>query len=330
MGKAKPYQGRVVVLMGGQSIERKVSFKSGEAVLSCLQQAGYDAIGYDVQALPLLVDFVLEHQDALFFIALHGGSGEDGTVQGLLEAHGCLYTGSDYTASALAMNKIRSKRLWQRSGVSTLPFVPVEGTMPSLEEIVSQGFSLPLIVKPVSSGSSYGISWVFNESDWDESGEKALSCDAHVLIEPCIQGKEYTVGIVGDRVLPPLLIEPDEGRYDYSAKYGPDATAQFHFPCGLSDDEIAQLNELARRAYDVLGCSGFGRVDVMRDNSGIFWVLEINTIPGFTPMSLLPYAAKQIGQTNLGLLEEIMAVAVLEKSRATVAYSGRGEEPCDI
>jgi D-alanine-D-alanine ligase len=299
----------VVVLMGGTSSERLISLKSGQAVLAGLLSLGLEAEGYDVGDLAGLAVFARRRQSSLFFIALHGGAGEDGTVQGLLESIGCVFTGSNQAASALAMDKVLSKRLWCASGVATPPFYACTTEPPSLATLREAGFSLPLMVKPASSGSSLGLGWVHSEADFLPACHEALRHDASLLVEPLIEGSEYTVGILGDQALPPLAIRPAQGRYDYQAKYADAAVAQYHYPCGLSDEGAGRLMGLAQRAFQVLGCSGFGRVDMMADASGRFWVLEVNTVPGLTPVSLLPCAAGHVGLSFEALLERIMDLA---------------------
>ncbi len=283
--------GRVAVLMGGSSSEREVSLNSGANVLEALQTQGINAFAVDgiVSLIPILhaggVDRV--------FNILHGnkGGGEDGVLQGLLEAFGVPYTGSDVLGSALSMDKIRSKQVWLSMGLPTPRYIrlaPGADVVAAAHEI-----GLPIIVKPSCEGSSVGISRVFKEQDLAAAVDLANRYPGELLMEQMIVGQEYTVAVLGKKVLPSIRIVPAGEYYDYHAKYVADDT-QYLCPGLLGEDEKV-IGELALTAFNALGCSGWGRVDVMRDESGKMYLLEVNTAPGMTSHSLVPKAAQQIG-----------------------------------
>ncbi|WFM72634.1 D-alanine--D-alanine ligase [Halomonas sp. CKK8] len=282
--------GRVVVLYGGDSAERDVSLKSGAAVLAALTRSGVDAIGYD-PADGGLVGLEALAPDRVF-IALHGRGGEDGTLQGALELLGIPYTGSGVLASALGMDKQRTKLIWQALGLPT-PESVMLGPKADWSAVVER-LGLPLIVKPVHEGSTLGISIVESREALESAYRDAARFDARVMAERFVRGEEYTVSLLAGDVLPAIRVEVPSGFYDYEAKYLSDET-RYHLPCGLSGDEEAELAALCRGAFEAIGAEGWGRVDVMRDAEGRFWLIEVNTVPGMTDHSLVPQAAAHAG-----------------------------------
>lgn len=296
--------GRVVVLFGGASAEREVSLKSGAAVLAALQRAGVDAVGYDP------VEGGLVGLEALapdrVFIALHGRGGEDGTLQGALELLGIPYTGSGVLASALGMDKHRTKLVWNALGLPTPESVMLTPDTDWSRVVARLG--LPLIVKPVHEGSTLGISVVDGIAALEAAYREAARFDARVMAERFVKGDEYTVSLVGDRVLPAIRVEVPGGFYDYDAKYLSDDTL-YHLPCGLIAEEEAELGDLCRYAFEAIGGEGWGRVDVMRDGEGRFWLIEVNTSPGMTDHSLVPQAAAHVGIDFESLVLRILAVS---------------------
>ena len=284
--------GKVAVMMGGKSAEREISLKSGAAVLSALQRAGVDAHAFD----PSVEDLSALREQSIdrVFIALHGRGGEDGTLQGALELMEIPYTGSGVLASALAMDKWRSKLVWQAAGIPVPEFSVI--TADSDFAAVEKKLGLPLFVKPANEGSSIGISKVKRRSDLPAAFAAAAKFDSVVLAERFLSGGEYTVGILGSRALPVIRIVPATEFYDYESKYLRDDT-EYRIPSGLSSDEEQALQQLAQRAFAVLGGRGWGRVDMMLDAAGKPYVLEINTSPGMTDHSLVPMAARAAGMS---------------------------------
>jgi D-alanine-D-alanine ligase len=284
--------GRVAVLMGGTSAEREVSLDSGRNVLEALRARGIDVQAVD--GIPALVDALLAKKFDRVFNILHGnkGGGEDGVLQGLLEALGVPFTGSGVLGSALAMDKIRTKQVWLSLGLSTPRYVRLAKGANVHE--AARELGLPVIVKPSSEGSSVGVSRVFNETDLDAAVELAAVYPGELLMEQLIVGGEYTVGILGDVALPSIRIVPAGEYYDYHAKYLAEDT---QYLCPGLDDAAAErdMQALALAAFRAAGCTGWGRVDVMRDKAGNNYLLEVNTAPGMTSHSLVPKAARQIG-----------------------------------
>ncbi|MBW6391560.1 D-alanine--D-alanine ligase [Billgrantia antri] len=282
--------GRVVVLYGGNSAEREVSLRSGAAVLAALERSGVDVIGYD-PADGGLVGLEALAPDRVF-IALHGRGGEDGTLQGALELLGIPYTGSGVLASALGMDKQRTKLVWQALGLPTPESLMLDADA-DWDDIVAR-LGLPLIVKPVHEGSTLGISIVDSREALRAAYHEAARFDARVMAERFIRGEEYTVSLLGGRVLPAIRVEVPSGFYDYEAKYNSNDT-RYHLPCGLDTAQEAALGALCRQAFEAVGGEGWGRVDVMRDGDGRFWLIEVNTAPGMTDHSLVPQAAAHAG-----------------------------------
>ncbi len=298
-------QGRVVVLFGGDSAEREVSLKSGTAVLASLTRSGVDAIGFDPAEQGGLAGLEAL-QPGCAFIALHGRGGEDGTLQGALELLSIPYTGSGVLASALGMDKQRTKLVWQALG---LPTPESEMLGPGADwAAVAERLGLPLIVKPVHEGSTLGITIVESPEALEDAYRDAARFDARVMAERFVRGEEYTVALLGDTALPAIRVEVPSGFYDYEAKYLSDET-QYHLPCGLAADEEARLAELCREAFVAIGGDGWGRVDVMRDAEGRFWLLEVNTVPGMTDHSLVPQAAAHAGIDFDALVRRILDTA---------------------
>ncbi|AAM87172.1 D-alanine--D-alanine ligase [Yersinia pestis] len=302
---------KVAVLLGGTSAEREVSLLSGQAVLAGLKEAGIDAYGVDTKDFP--VTQLKEQGFDKVFIALHGRGGEDGTLQGVLEFLQLPYTGSGVMASALTMDKLRTKLVWQALGLPISPYVALNRQQfetLSPEELVAcvAKLGLPLIVKPSHEGSSVGMSKVDHASELQKALVEAFQHDSDVLIEKWLSGPEFTVAILGDEVLPSIRIQPPGVFYDYDAKYLSDKT-QYFCPSGLSDESEQQLAALALQAYHALDCSGWGRVDVMQDRDGHFYLLEVNTSPGMTSHSLVPMAARQYGLSFSQLVARILMLA---------------------
>jgi D-alanine-D-alanine ligase len=284
--------GRVAVLMGGTSAEREVSLDSGRNVLEALRSRGVDA--HAVDGIPALIEALSEKKFDRVFNILHGnkGGGEDGTLQGMLETMRVPYTGSGVLGSALAMDKIRTKQVWLSLGLPTPRYVRLHKG--DDVHAAARSIGLPVILKPSSEGSSVGISRVMTEDALDAAVELATQYPGEMLMEQLIEGDELTVGILGDRALPSIRIVPKGQWYDYHAKYVADDT-QYLCP-GLEGDAEDEIRALALAAFNAVGCSGWARVDIMRDRaSGQFHLIEVNTAPGMTSHSLVPKAAGQIG-----------------------------------
>lgn len=282
--------GKVAVLFGGRSAEREVSLKSGNAVLAALLRSGVDAHAFD-PAERDLSDLKKEQYDRVF-IALHGRGGEDGTVQGALELLGIPYTGSGVMASAIAMDKWRTKLVWQAAG---LPVPEYEAlTAPTDWNAVADHLDLPLFVKPASEGSSVGVTKVKTVEALPAAYAEAAKHDRVVIAESFVSGGEYTASILNGRALPVIKIEPASEFYDYEAKYLRDDT-RYVCPCGLSTEDEAEMQRLALEAFELIGGQGWGRVDFLRDEAGKAYLLEINTAPGMTDHSLVPMSARQAG-----------------------------------
>ncbi|GAD63269.1 D-alanine--D-alanine ligase [Aquipseudomonas alcaligenes] len=297
--------GRVAVLFGGKSAERAVSLKSGAAVLEALQSAGVDAFGIDVGD-DFLQRLTSERIDRAF-IVLHGRGGEDGSMQGLLECAGIPYTGSGILASALAMDKLRTKRVWLSLGLPT----PAHATLASEEDCHAAAAELgfPLFVKPAHEGSSIGMAKVADVEALIAAWKDASRYDSQVLVEQMIDGPEYTVAMLRGQVLPPIGLGTPHTFYDYDAKYLANDT-QYRIPCGLPADKEAELKALTARACEAVGTQGWARADVMQDANGQFWLLEVNTVPGMTDHSLVPMAARAAGLDFQQLVLAILADSV--------------------
>ena len=301
MDKESTRFGKVAVLYGGWAAERPVSLKSGAAVLAALQESGVDAQGIDVDRNILSV-LQAGHYDRVFNI-LHGRGGEDGVIQGALELLDLPYTGCGVKASAISMDKLMTKRLWLGAGLPT-PNYRVLTAETDFEAVVEE-LGLPLIVKPASEGSSIGISKVTEAAALKLAYEAAAKSDPVVIVEQWITGAEYTAGILADEPLPLIRIEVPGVLYDYDAKYISNDTRYF-CPCGLPAAEEQAMRQLALAAFATVGGQGWGRVDMMRDQQGKAWLIEVNTNPGMTDHSLVPMAARAIGMDFKELVVRIL------------------------
>ncbi|GAD01017.1 D-alanine--D-alanine ligase [Agarivorans albus] len=299
---------RVAVLYGGDSAEREVSLKSGSAVLAGLLRAGINAEGVDTKGFDL--NLLKQKKYSHVFIALHGRGGEDGTLQGALEYLGLPYTGSRVLGSALAMDKIRCKQIWQNIGLPTAAYAIVERDNYKPDEAASilAKLSGEVIVKPALEGSSIGMAKANSVEELQEAIENAFEYDSRVLIEQWITGAEYTVSIVGGTVMPSIRMQTPHSFYDYSAKYQSSSTEYF-CPSGLTEAQESQLADIALKAFKSVDCEGWGRVDFMADQQGNWYLLEVNTSPGMTEKSLVPMAAKQHGLSFDQLVVSILDLA---------------------
>ena len=296
--------GRVAVLFGGRSAERAVSLKSGKAVLDALLAAGVDAYGID--AGNDLAQQLISNRPDRVFIALHGRGGEDGSLQGLLECLQLPYTGSGVMASALGMDKLRTKLVWQSMGLPTPAYAVLRSEQDCSGIVESLG--TPLIVKPIHEGSSIGMAKVDSLADLQQAWLSARQYDDVALVEQWITGAEFTVAILDGKALPAIRLRTPHSFYDYEAKYLTNDT-QYICPCGLSPETEARLGEMCLQAFNAVGCKGWGRVDVMQDQSGNFYLLEANTVPGMTDHSLVPMAASAAGMTFTDLVLAILSSA---------------------
>ncbi len=302
---------KIAVLLGGTSGEREVSLLSGNAVLAGLKEAGVDAHAVDTRDVSVLNLKALGFDKA--FIALHGRGGEDGRLQAVLEFLEIPYTGSGVMASAVSMDKIRTRLVWQGAGLPIAPYVALQrcqiecGLTPELEASIA-ALGLPLFVKPSSEGSSLGISRVNEASQLQGALNEALRFDDEILVESFLPGPELTVSVLGDQVLPSIRIEPAGDYYDYEAKYHSDKT-RYTCPSGLSEAREQEMKEIVLRAWNALGCRGWGRVDLMMGADDNFYLLEVNTVPGMTSHSLTPKAAKQAGMSFSQLVVRILQLA---------------------
>jgi D-alanine-D-alanine ligase len=301
--------GKVAVLFGGKSGEREVSIKSGSAVLAALKRQGVNAIAFDPahQALSELKQFDRA------FISLHGRFGEDGTIQGALELMDIPFTGSGVMASSLGMDKWRTKLLWRAVGIATPDFELV--TADSDFAAIEQKLALPLFVKPANEGSSIGISKVKQAGGLKAAYELAAEADPLVIAEQFVGGGEFTVGILGDQILPIVRIVPKNEFYDFEAKYLRDDT-EYLCPSGLSAEKEALIQQQALQAFRAIGCSGWGRVDFLIDEVGNYYFLEVNTSPGMTDHSLVPMAAKAAGISFDELVVQILAMTLNPQKEA--------------
>ena len=297
--------GKVAVLLGGNSAEREVSLRSGQAVLNALQNSGIDAIAFDPQSRSLweLKELNVER----VFIALHGRGGEDGTVQGALEFMNLPYTGSNVLGSALAMDKVRCKHLFKSAGLSTAPYAVVDAKKGFDAAAIMDEFK-KVMVKPSHEGSSIGMAQASTAKELEDALANAFKFDNQVLVEQWITGREFTITVLGDEVQPVIEMTTPNGFYDYQAKYQSNTT-QYHCPADLSEQDTKYLQAISLDAFDLVGASGWGRVDAMQDEQGNFYLLEVNTVPGMTEKSLVPMAAKANGATF-----EQLVVRILEQT----------------
>jgi D-alanine-D-alanine ligase len=293
--------GKVAVLMGGWSAERDISLRSGEAVLQALQSNHVNAHGIDVNHD--IADVLGKGAYDRAFIVLHGRGGEDGVIQGLLDAMSIPYTGSKVNGSSLAMDKLRTKQIWQAMALPTPDYVVLDSEQACSEAL--QKLGLPLIVKPVLEGSSIGMTKVENEAELLPAWHKAEGCGGDIIAERWIEGGEYTAAILGDRVLPMIRLVTPHKFYDFEAKYTSNDT-QYICPCGLDDKTESELAGLMLKAFKAVGATGWGRVDFMLDAEDRPWLIEVNTVPGMTDHSLVPMAAKQAGMSFDQLVIKIL------------------------
>ncbi|MEK5751611.1 D-alanine--D-alanine ligase [Acinetobacter variabilis] len=302
--------GKVAVLLGGKSAEREVSLDSGTAVLEALVRSGINAEAFDPQERS--VTELVNYDRA--FVVLHGRGGEDGQIQGALEWLNIPYTGTGVQGSAIGMDKVKTKQVWQGSELPTAPYRIVTKNS-NAQEIVS-ALDLPLIIKPVHEGSSIGMSKVEKVEDFADAIAKATEHDAVVMAEKWITGREFTIVILNGQALPVIRLQPPEdvAFYDYEAKYQRN-DVEYGIPCGLSESEEKELQALALRAFQAVGASGWGRIDAMQDEQGKFWLLEVNTVPGMTSHSLVPKAAAAIGYSF-----DTLCVAILEQTLNGAAH----------
>lgn len=302
MSEVKQKFGKVAVLLGGTSAERPVSLKSGAGVLGALQRQGVDAYPFDPaeQSLEELKAYDVA------FIALHGRYGEDGTIQGALALMGIPFTGPGVMASSVGLDKFRTKLIWQAAGLPIPSYAMLEAD--SDFDRIEAELGLPIFVKPVREGSSIGVSMVTEKGSLQAAYKEAVQHDSLVIAEAGVMGGEYTVGIVGDQALPIVKIEPATAFYDYEAKYLRDDT-RYLCPCGLSAEKEAEIQAGALKAFQILGASGWGRVDFLMDKQGRHYYLEINTSPGMTDHSLLPMAARVAGMDYDQLVLKVLSLA---------------------
>ena len=299
----------IAVLYGGVSAEREVSLNSGKAIAQGLEQAGFNVVLIDTKETQL-TDLIKQNIKRVF-IALHGRGGEDGCLQGALETLGIAYTGANVLGSALSMDKVRSKQIFSACNLPTAPFSVVTKSNFSELDVEKQLNDLggKVMVKPSHEGSSIGMAMANTPAKLHNALVEALGFDGEVLVEAWIDGPEYTVAILGDETLPAIHMETPREFYDYEAKYQSNST-QYHCPCGLSEDEEAHIKNLSLQAFKATGASGWGRVDLMKDEQGQWQLLEVNTVPGMTQTSLVPKAAKVHGLTFSELVEHIVLLSL--------------------
>jgi D-alanine-D-alanine ligase len=297
--------GRVALLLGGWSAEREISLNSGAAVLAAMQRQGID-----VEAIDAGRDVIQQLSNGNFdrvFIMLHGRGGEDGVIQGALELINMPYTGSGVMASALCMDKLMTKRLWMGVGLPTPKHRLIEQDT-DLDKVIDE-LGLPLIVKPATEGSSIGMSKVDSAEQLPAAVAEAAACDCAVFVEQWITGEEFTVSILNGRALPMIRLRTPKAFYNYEAKYQSNDT-EYLCPCGLPEEKEQALQAVALKAFEASGAEGWGRVDMMLDDQGQPWLIEINTVPGMTDHSLVPMAAKEAGIDFDSLVLEILSTSL--------------------
>lgn len=300
--------GKVAVMFGGVSAEREVSLRSGAAVLTALQQAGVDAFAFDPKAQSLTQLAQLGAQRV--FIVLHGRGGEDGSMQGALQQLGLPYTGSGVLGSALAMDKIRCKWLFQAQNLPTAPFAVVHSNDTDFAGLLA-ALGGKVMVKPANEGSSIGMSAASSAAELEQAIKAALKYDSEILVERWINGREFTIAILNGQVLPVVEMRTPRAFYDYEAKYQANST-EYLCPAPLDAELATAMQDSALKAFNAVGASGWGRVDIMLDNSGQHYLLEVNTVPGMTEKSLVPMAAKAAG-----LSFQQLALAILSQATST-------------
>lgn len=299
--------GKVAVLMGGTAAEREISLNSGNAVFQALKQNGIDALAVDVTGSP--IDALAGIKVDRVFNIMHGRGGEDGVLQGVLQVMGIPYTGSGVMASALSMDKLRTKLCWQGMGLTTPKWFVMQSQQDIDACIATLGF--PVIVKPAQEGSSIGMSKANTREELVEALRVALQYQCAVYAEQWVQGKEYTVGILDGEALPAIRLETPNVFYDFEAKYRA-STTQYHCPCGLSAEREKQLQALAVKACQGLDVRGWARVDVFIDDNDAAQLIEVNTVPGMTDHSLVPMAAKAAGVDFNQLVWRILETSLVD------------------
>jgi D-alanine-D-alanine ligase len=327
MAKGLATKKRIGVLMGGLSAERDISIRSGLAIYQSLQELGYNSVHVDVGKD--IVNIIKKEKVKFAFLALHGGTGENGAIQGLLDVLGIPYTGSGVLASALAMDKEISKKVFSYHGLPVVPFIIVRKAKGTKKSKVTDGeadisgaytfpnfpklpFALPWVVKPAAEGSSIGVSIVKEEGSLNTCLEKTFSLGQRLIIEKFIRGKELHIGVLGDKVLGGVEVRPSLEFYNYEAKYTSGLT-EYIMPPEIEETTYEKAKNMALKAHSVLRCSGASRVDFMVDEGNTPYILEVNTLPGMTTTSLLPKIAKSAGLHFKDLIEEIIRLAVKEK-----------------
>jgi len=300
--------GRVAVLMGGRSAEREISLKSGRAVLAALQSLGVDAVELDVDKT--VSERLRQDKFDRAFIILHGRGGEDGEIQGVLQSLQIPYTGSGITGAVLSMNKRLSKQVWQSQGLPTPKYVRLN-RQSNPQQIVEE-LGLPLVIKPVNEGSSIGMSKVTSVEALQKAISLAFDYDDEVIAEQWVHGAEYTVSILNGEALPVIRLTTPREFYDFEAKYLANST-EYLCPCGLSDADEKRCQQLAINAFHALNMSGWGRIDVMADQQGDFYLLEANSVPGMTDHSLVPMSARQAGISFENLVGQILNTSLEAK-----------------
>jgi D-alanine-D-alanine ligase len=304
---------KIGVLMGGVSSEREVSLRSGSAVFHALKKLGYDAVAID--AAPKICEELKKEKVDIAFLVLHGGWGEDGSIQGLLEVMGIPYTGSDVISSAIAMNKAASKKIFLYHGIPVPPFTVVsENSETPNSQLSTLNFPLPWVVKPVCEGSSVGVSIVKDKNQLESALKTGFSYGSEIIIEKYIEGREIHIGILNDRALGGVEVKTSLEFYSYKAKYTAGLT-EYILPPQIDKAVYMKAKGVALSANRALGCSGATRVDLRIDNDGNPYVLEVNTIPGMTETSLLPKIAKEAGFDFQALVEEILKDAIEREQR---------------
>jgi D-alanine-D-alanine ligase len=303
---------KIAVLYGGTSAEREVSLNSGQAIAKGLKQAGFNVILLDTKTMTL-TDLLTEKVNRVF-IALHGRGGEDGCLQGALEYLNIPYTGSNVLGSSLSMDKVRSKQIFKACHLPTADFSVVNkadfGQL-CLDKVLSE-LGGRVMVKPANEGSSIGMAQAKTVEELRNALIEAFGFDNEVLLEAWIDGPEYTVAILGDKALPAIHMETPREFYDYEAKYQSNST-QYHCPCGLSDNDENEIKSLALKAFHATGAEGWGRVDIMQNETGDWQLLEVNTVPGMTETSLVPKAAQAFGLSFSDLVSEILLLSIKEQ-----------------
>lgn len=304
-------QEKIAVLYGGNSAERDVSLNSGQAVANGLEAAGFNVVLIDTQTMPL-AELLNSNIDRVF-IALHGRGGEDGCLQGALEYSNIPYTGSNVLGSSLSMDKVRSKQVFKACELPTAAFFVANKAdfeqLPLAAILADLGGRV--MVKPANEGSSIGMAQAQNVEQLHNALIEAFGFDNQVLLEAWIDGPEYTVAILGDKALPVIHMQTPREFYDYEAKYQSSST-QYHCPCGLSDADESAVKALALKAFNATGAQGWGRVDIMRNSSNQWQILEVNTVPGMTETSLVPKAASVFGLNFTELVTQILLLSVKE------------------